>query len=439
MRSFLRRGAFGAALILAAACAPAAQAVEVQTVKSPKGIVAWLVVDRTAPILSVSFAFRGGTVRDPAGKEGLSFMMSTLLDEGAGDLDSLAFQRRLEDLSISFRFDVGRDAYQGSLRTLTRHRGEAFRLLGLALAKPRFDAEPLERSRAQIVSQLTRDQRNPQAVAQRAWIELAYAGHIYSRPVQGTPETIKTVTAAELKALHGGALARDNLIVGVVGDISPAELGTLLDAAFADLPEKSAPYAVPPVTVKPAGETVVKRMPFPQSAVVFGHEGVKRSDKDFYAAYVINHILGGGSFSSRLYQEVREKRGLAYSVYTYLNPLERGALYIGGVGTQNERVKESIEVIRAEWRRMAEGGVTQEEVDAAKQFITGSYPLRFSSAEQIARMLTEVQLEGLEQDFFDKRNAYMNAVTLDDVKRVAKRMLQPDSLIFVIVGSPAGL
>jgi zinc protease len=310
---------------------------------------------------------------------------------------------------------------------------------GLALPPPRSDPEPNERARAQIRAFLRRELTDPNPIAYRTWMKGMYPEHPYGRTVDGTPDTIAKVTREDLVAQHRAAFARDNLIIGVVGNISAEELAPLLDVAFGDLPEKSVPMEIGEVTPHATGEVTVQRMSIPQSVVMFGHGALKRDDKEFYAAMVMNHILGGGTFSSRLYTEVREKRGLAYSVYSFLNPFEKGPLYMGQVSTENARVKESIDIIRAEWKRMASGEVTAEEVDSAKTYITGSYALRFASASDISRMLVNTQVDGNGPDYFDKRNGYIQSVTLADVKRVAARLLQADKLTFFVVGNPAGL
>ena len=436
MRKFL---ALAAALFAVAAFVQPAAAIDVKVVTSPKGITAWLVVDRTAPVLHMAFAFRPGALRYPAGKEGLTNLMTTLLDEGAGELDSLAFQRRMEGLALTWTMNAGRDTIHGNVRTLSRYQNEVFKLVGLALTQPRFDSESIERGRAQLQSHLRQEMTDPNTIAYRTWLKGMYPEHPYGRTVDGTPETIAKITKEDLHALHRAAFGRDNLVVGVVGNISPEELAPLLDDAFGGLPEKAARVDVSEVTPRATGAVMVQRMSIPQSVVMFGHGALKREDPDYYAAVVMNHVLGGGGMSSRLYTEVREKRGLAYSVYSYLNPFEKGPLYMGLVSTENGRVKESIDIIRAEWKRMASGEVTAEEVNDAKTYLTGSYALRFASASDISRMLVNTQVDGYGSDYFEKRNRYVAAVTLADVKRVAARLLQADKLTFFVVGNPVGL
>lgn len=429
--------AVGALALFAVSAASAA--VEVRKVVSRSGIVAWLVEDRSNPILSMSFGFRAGGSFDPAGKEGLAELTSALLDEGAGPMDALAFQKKLENLSIRLQFEVGRDQFHGTLRTLSRNRDTAFETVGLALTRPRFDADAVERMRASLLSSYLRDSRRPRYLARRAFWSSAYPGHPYGRPVSGTDKSLGAITRADLQRFVAGNFARDNLYVGVVGDVTPAQLEVLLDKAFGGLPEKRKPRPVPAAAPKLEGGIVVRRFDTPQSVAMFGQPGLPRRHPDYYAAYILNHILGGGGFTSRLYLEVREKRGLAYSVFSYLWPMRRTSLLLGAVATKNARVAETVAIVQAEWARMAKTGPTAEDLAAAKRYLTGSYPLRFSSSSQIADMLVGLQFEGLTRDYFDRRNGYIEKVTLADVRRVAKSLLKPDRLTFFIVGKPAGL
>ncbi|MBM3558665.1 MAG: insulinase family protein [Alphaproteobacteria bacterium] len=424
------------ALVLAAA---PAGAVDIRRVVSPGGIEAWLVEDRLAPIISLELAVCGGAATDPTGKEGLAELVASTLDEGAGDLDSQAFQSRLEDLSISLSFSADQDAMRGSLRTLSRNRDEAFRLLGLALASPRFDVRSVERVRAQLLTRLARNLQDPGYIAGRALWGRLFPGHPYGRPHDGTPDTLRAITAEDLRAFVPRRFARDALIIGVVGDIGADALGTLLDRTFAALPKSAPAYLLPDVAPLTDGRTHVVEHATPQSTILFAQPGLRRSDPDWYAATVLNYILGGGSFSSRLYSEVREKRGLAYSVYSYLAPLGFSAVWAGGAATANAAVGESVTVIRSVWYDVAAGGIGAEELADAKRYITGSWPLRFTDTAAIAATLVAVQIEGLGIDYIDRRNALVGAVSADDVARVARRVLDPEKLTIVVVGRPDGL
>ena len=431
---------FGLAVLLCVLFAtPQAYAVTIERVLSLGGIEAWLVRDHTNPIITMRFAFRGGAALDPEGREGLANMVSTLLDEGAGDLDSKIFQGRLEDLVITLRFDAGRDNFGGRLRTLVENKATAFELLTLALTRPRFDAEPLERIRSQIFSSLRQEAEDPNTIAGKTLFKTLFPAHPYGRPVDGTLESVATITQTDLKGFVKRRLAKDNLAIGVVGDITAETLKTVLDKTFGGLPAKAWAWAIPEAVLKGQGRTVVVTKPAPQSAIVFADKGPKRQDPDFYAAYVMNHVLGGGGFTSRLYNTVREKRGLAYSVYSALHPLDRAGLIFGGAGTANKSVSETIAVMRGEWTRMATQGMSEKELADAKTFLTGSYPLSFTSSDRIASMLIGIQMDNLGIDYPDRRNGLIEAVTLDDVNRLAKELLRPDQLTVVVVGRPDGV
>ncbi len=435
-RSALTRLLLAAAVLLAPG---AASAVSVERVVSPGGIEAWLVRDSLVPLVAIEFSFRGGAALDPAGRAGLADMTTSLLDEGAGDMDSQAFQRKLSDLAVEMRFSAGTDTIRGSFKTLNRSRDEAVALLRLALTAPRFDTDAVERIRQQILAVLARQSTDPDEIAGRVWWKAVFPDHPYGMPVGGTPQSIASVTVADMRRLVAERFARDQLIVGVVGDITPDELGPLLDRAFGGLPATGSPVQLPEATLYAAGQTFIVRQDVPQSVVLFGHAGLKRDHPDYYTAYVMNYVLGGGSFASRLYDEVREKRGLAYSVYSYLSSMDAAAVHTGGVSTENSRVGESLAVIRAEWGRMGAGGVTEAELKDAKTYLTGSFPLRFTSTASIARMLVGMQYNDLGIDYIDRRNAYIEAVTKDDIARVAKSLLKPGDLTFVIVGDPEGV
>ncbi|MGF1641526.1 MAG: M16 family metallopeptidase [Rhodospirillales bacterium] len=434
----VRRIAAAGAVLLVAAFAPAAAAVEVQRIEAD-GIEAWLVEDRTNPIITVAFAFRGGAALDPAGREGLAAMTAALLDEGAGGLDSQAFQRRLEDLAIRLGFDAAADTVGGSLRTLSEHRDAAFDLLRLALTRPRFDAEPVARVRSQMEARLRETAEDPDTLAHERLSAALFPDHPYGRPTGGTPAGVAAIGVDDLRAFVAQRFARDNLVIGVVGDVAPDDLARLLRDTFAALPATAAPAAVAEVRPAATGATLIVDTPARQSAIAFAQPGLKRDDPDFYAATVLNHVLGAGSFTSRLFAEVRERRGLAYTVRTSLVPFAHAGLIVGSAGTANERAAETVAVIRDEWRRLAEEGVSADELADSKTYLTGSFPLRFTSGGRIARILVAMQLDHLGIDFLDRRNGLIEAVTLDDVNRLARTLLDPAALTFVVAGRPDGL
>ncbi len=416
-----------------------AHAIEVKRVLSPGGIEAWLVEDHKIPVVALEWAFEEAGGADPAGKEGRANLVATTLDEGAGPYDSQAFQGRMQDLAVSLSFDAGRDGFTGSLRTLKDNRDDAFELARLALTEPRFDAEAVERVRTSILTSLRRDLADPNYVARRAFYAAAYPDHPYGGEVRGTLESLPNVTIDDLRAFMKSDLGRDRLVVAAAGAITPEELGKALDRIFGGLPATSQAPPLPDVTAKGAGETLVAPRPTAQTLILLGQQGVTRADPDWYAASVMNYILGGGGFTSRLMEEVREKRGLSYGVYSYLIPLDHGALILASGSTVNAKAAETLEIIRAEWKRMADQGATDQEIQDAKTYLTGSFPLQFSSTSAIARIVLQVKRDNLGIDYLDKRDALINAVTREDVQRVAKRLLDPATLLTVLVGRPEGV
>ena len=416
------------------------QATDIRKVVSDKGIVAWFVPDSSVPLLALNVVFRGaGSATDPDGKKGLAEMTSSLLDEGAGNIASADFQRRLEDIAAQMTFSAGRDHFSGRLRTLSSERDDAFDLLRLAISKPRFDQEPVERVRSQLLAALKRNAENPRRISGRTWSETVFAGHPYSRPAMGTEDSLAAISAPDLKSFVGERFTRDRLVIGVVGDISEDELKSRLDSVFGDLPQTGPAFDIPEVQPSAAGKTVVVSKPIPQSVMIVGQKGIKREDPDWYAALLVTRIFGGGGLSSRLYAEVREKRGLAYSVYAYLNPMEKSALIVGGVATQNARAGESLDVIRAEWAKLRDKGITAEELRDAKTYSNGSFPLSLGSSRGIAGLLVGMQISNLGMDYIKNRPSLINAVTLEDANRVARRLYDADRLTAVVVGQPKGI
>jgi zinc protease len=416
-----------------------ARAVEIQEVTSPGGIKAWLVQSPTIPLIAMKFAFKGGAALDPAGKEGLANFLTGMLDEGAGDLDSKTFQTKASELAMKMSFSSDLDSFEGSFQTLSRNRDEAFRLLTLAITSPRFDAEPMERVRGQFLVSARLDLEEPETVASRAWMKRAFGDRPYGREADGTPDSIAKITVADLRDLHSRLFTRKGLIVSVVGDIDPETLKKLLDETFGGLPDRDPP--TPPVETLgapgPALEIIDRDMP--QSIMVFGGPGITRDDPDFIPAYIMSEILGGGSFGSRLTDEVRERRGLTYGVGLGLYPLNEAGVVLGSLGTRNDKAGEALEVIKSVMKRFAAEGPTQRELDEAKTYLTGSYALRFDSNAKIASQLLAIQQDNLGIDYINRRNAMIEAVTLDQVKAQAKRLIDPDNLIVTVVGRPKGL
>ncbi|MCE8553313.1 insulinase family protein [Ruegeria pomeroyi] len=430
--------AFFAALTALMLALPAWAEVKIQEVTSPQGYNAWLVEDHAIPFTALEIWFRGGTSLDAPGKRGATYLMTGLIEEGAGELDARAYARRLEELAASFDYDVTDDTLSVSARFLTENRDEVIDLLRTTLHAPRFDPEAIERVRAQVLSGLRSDETDPHSIAGAALSEAVYGEHPYATEGKGTVDSVAALTRDDILAAFKGALARDRVYVGAVGDITAEELGALLDALLSGLPETGAP--IPDrAQVSVPGPVRVVDFDTPQSVALFMQPGIDRDDPDFFAAYILNHIIGGGGFESRLMQEVREKRGLTYGVYSYLLPKDLASIYMGSVASANDRIAEAVSVIRDVWRDVAVNGVTAKELEDAKTYLTGAYPLRFDGNGRIANILAGMQIQGLPIDYIATRNDQVNAVTLEEINAFAAGFLDPEGLSFTVVGKPVGL
>ena len=413
----------------------AARAMEIQSVTSSKGVTAWLVEDYSVPIVAIRFVFGGGSAQDPPGKEGLANLMTGLFDEGAGPLDSEAFQIKLDDAGAEMSFDESRDGIYGSMRMLAEQRDEAFDLLRLAVNEPRFDQGPIDRIRAQVLSGIVANENDPDTVAQNRWARAVYGDHPYSRSDQGTRQSVAIITQDDLKALHKAVFARGGLHVAVVGAIDAQTLKKKLDMVFGDLPQS--PMLAPVADIEPKlAQRVEVNYDLPQTSLQLAWPGVKRKAPDFFPTVLMNEILGGGTFTSRLFQEVREKRGLAYSVNSSLVNQDHADALIVSTGTRSDRAAETLGIVRDVVKRLAEDGPTEAELAATKKYLIGAYAINnLDSSSSIAATLVELQLDDLGIDYMQRRAAYIDAVTLEQVKAAAKKLLTTEPTIMV-VGPP---
>jgi zinc protease len=433
--------AAAAMALLSTLLAASAWAIDVQRVTSPGGIRAWLVEDRSAPIVSLSFSFAGGSGLDAPGKEGTGAMLAGLLDQGAGDMDSRAFNARRDDLSVRLGFSASLDRFSGSMRALAINREASFDLLRAALLQPRLAPESIDLLRSQMLADLRQAAQTPGAVANRTLQEDMFRGHPYARPPSGTLASVEGLKVEDLQAFARRQFVRDGLIVAVVGDITPAELGRLLDRAFGALPASADTPAAPTPPWRPAagGRTVVKELPAPQSAILVALPGLLRSDPDWEAMAVLNRILGGAGLNSRLSMEVREKRGLSYGIGSGMRTWRQAGLFMVQTSTQNPKAGETLGIVRAEIEKMAKDGPTAAEIDDAKTYLVGSLALTLDSTGAVAGLLHSLQVDGLGPEEIDRRAELIGKVSADDVRRVASRLLKVDQATTVVVGRPVGV
>ena len=429
------RAVFAAVLALAV---PAQAEIPIKEVTSPGGITAWLVEDHNIPFMALEIQFKGGTSLEAPDKRGVINLMAATLEEGAGEMDSRGFAEARDALAASFRFDAHTDSVGVSAQFLTENRDQAIELLREALVNPRFDQDAVDRVREQVLSNLRSNEKDPGTLASERFDRLAFGDHPYATTGDGTIETVTALTRDDVVTAHKAAMARDRIYVAAAGDITAEDLGLLLDRLLGDLPASGAPQPPDAPWLLPPGITV-EDFPSPQSTVFFGQKGIPRDDPDFFPAFVLNEVLGGGRFTARLMTEVREKRGLTYGIGTYIVNMDHADMILGQFSASNDKVAEAITVVKSEWGRIGQEGVAPEELEATKTYLTGSYPLRFDGNGPIASILVGMQMDGMPIDYVTTRNAMVEAVTMADIQRVAARVFNPETLHFVVVGQPAGL
>jgi len=436
---------FGRLFQLVAALAllalPAKAAFQIQKVVSPGGIEAWLLEDHRIPLMSLNFTFRGGAALDPAGKEGLAVMTAALLNEGAGSLTATVFQKELADKSIALNYGADFDNFSGSLKALTRYRDRAFDMLALTLTKPRFDPDAVERVRNEMITSIATNIGSPNWIARRTLMETVFAGHPYARPANGTVASVRAIGLADMRQFLKNRFGRDQLLVTAAGDITPAELGASLDRLFGGLPAKAAPFSIPEVSAEAAGKTVTVVRGTPQTIITLAEAGMERKDPDWFAGQIVNYALGGGGFNSRLMEDVRgagAKKGLSYGFSSALTPYAHSGLMLAGGSTKNATAAEVLDIVKTEFGKVHRDGITEAELRDAKIYISGSFPLSLTSTERLSALLMQLRVNDLGIDYLDRRDGLIDAVTLDDAKRVSQRLLDPAKLTTIMVGQPQG-
>ncbi|MEM7680000.1 MAG: pitrilysin family protein [Pseudomonadota bacterium] len=415
------------------------KALNITEVTTEDGLSAWLVEDHTLPIIALDFAFKGiGAAHDPEDKQGLARMASNTMDEGAGDLNSSTFQKELQDLSISLGFSSSRDHFSGSVKTLSKNKARAFELLKLALTQPRFDEQPVERMRNANLSRIRSSLSNPDWISARLLNDKTFSGHAYTKNSGGTLTSLTKVTPDDLRAFTKN-LTKDRLIVSASGDITAKDLKILLDNVFSDLPVTGELEAVPDLEQTNQGKTFLYEMDIPQTIIDMQQPGISRKDPNFQTAQVMNYILGGGGFGSRLMDDIREERGLTYGIYSRLLNLDHYAGLSVSTSTKNEAASEVIERVKVHWNDMREQPVTDQELSTAKSYLIGSLPLSLTSTDKISGLLLSLQLDGLPINYLDQREAAIQSTTKGDILELSKTLLNPESFTTILVGKPQGI
>ena len=412
--------------------------VQIQQFDTPEGISVWLVNEPSIPIVSINVAWPGGSASDPEGLEGLANAVVYQMNEGAGDMEALAFQTRMEELNMSFGCSASRDWTGCSADMLRENADAAMDLVALAMNEPRFDDGPFERFQREALIGIKRRVTSPRFLANEAMEAALYPDHPYARETSAA--SIDALSPSLALSHKDDLMVREGMLVTAVGAISPDELAPMIDKAFAGLPasgdlefpeevELNAPLAAPKLV----------DLPQPQSLVSFMAPGLQRDHPDFFTAYVLNYTFGGGGFESRLMKQLRVAEGLTYGIGTGLGFGGELASWSGRGQTRNETAGRFVDGIKAEMQRISKEGITEQELADAKAYLTGAYPLAFDSNSKIAGQMMGVRQQELGVDYFDRRNAAIMAVTLEDTNRVAAEWLAPERFTFVVVGEPEGL
>lgn len=424
--------------------APAAFArdkvLDIKDVTSDGGVRAWLVEDHSIPVISLQFAFKdAGAIQDPQGKQGLARVLSNTLDEGAGDLPSEAFQKELRDLSIDLSFASSRDSFSGTLKTLSQNKDRAFALMHLALSSPRFDADAVERMIAANQSRIRGSVSDPDWIAARILNDVAYQGHPYALNSGGTLSSLAGITPDDLRGFAKTHLTKDRLRVAVAGDITEAELKTVLDTLFGGLPAAAPKQTPAALALQNKGKTYLYDLDIPQTVIEIVQGGLSPHDPQYHHAVIMDFILGSSGFGSRMMEEIREKRGLTYGIYSSLLHMDHFDGYTVSTSTQNKNVGEMLKLIGEEFGKMRSYPVTQEELDNAKAYLIGSFPLSLISTDRISGLLLSLQMDDLGLDYLDKREAAIQSATTEDIFKIAQKMLAPENFVTVLVGHPEGM
>lgn len=414
---------------------PTSSLADVQVVTSPGGIAAWLVSESFVPIIAMEWTWRGGAAVEPADKRGVGWLLAYMMNEGAGDMDTSAYGARMDDLNLKFACGSWMDWTNCGMTTLKATANESFDMVRQAFSDLRLDDEPFERAKRELIVGLESDETSPKTVASKAMNEALIPRHPYAR--NATEATVKTITRSDVRQLMSQLMTKDKLLVVVVGDITAEELKPKLDEVFGSLPATSTLPVLTDAVPQPApAAPILEELSQPQTLIAFSGPGIRRQDPDFYAAYVLNYILGGGGFSSRLTDDIREKRGLTYGVGTGLSIQPHFWRWTGSSSTMNDKANEVVGLIRENIARLGKEGPTQQELADAKAYITGAFPLAFDSNTKIAENLLGFRQDGLPADYVELRNAYFEGVTLEEVKRVATTYMRPENFTFVMVGKP---
>lgn len=425
-------------LVLLFALVPAAQAgLKIEHWQTASGARVYFVENHDLPILDVSVNFAAGSARDSRAKAGLAGLTQHMAKLGAAGMSDEEISRRSADVGAVLGGSVDADRASFTLRTLSsqRERSQALDIFTRILQQPDFPAAVLEREKARIIAGLREAATQPESLSDKAFASALYGDHPYGLPGDGEPETVAAITRDDLLGFYRSHYAARGAVIAIIGDITRAGAGELAESLTRGLPQGGEVVPLPAVRYPESAREVKIAHPAAQSHILLGYPGVKRGDPDYFPLYVGNYILGGGGFVSRLTEEVREKRGMAYSVYSYFLPLADLGPFQIGLQTKREQAGQALALVRETLQRFIRQGPTAKELLAAKQNIIGGFPLRIDSNGKILDYLAVIGFYGLPLSYLDDFNQQVDKVTVAQIKDAFARRIDPGKLVTVIVGT----
>ncbi|MEE2694983.1 MAG: pitrilysin family protein [Pseudomonadota bacterium] len=408
---------------------------EFQKLKTESGIEFWFVEDKSIPIVSLSYSFKGGASLDHDNKAGISNLMTSLMDEGTRNLSASEFKDLMKINGMKMYFSTEKDRIDGVFQIITSQIDDGFSLFYEALNHPRFDEREIEKIKKQIEASIRIDESDIPKIASDKFNHFFFNKHSFSRKVKGTLDSITRISKDDLISFHKEAFTRNNLNIGVAGNVSERQIKKYVEMVFGKLSNAGESRRLETFPPMPSGKEFYK-IETPQTTVLFGHSGLSRNDKNFFAIRIANYVLGGGGFQSRLYKNIREKRGLVYSVYSYLLSYQNDGVIIGGFRTRNKSVTETIKRVRDEWKKIERKGITKNELDDAKAYYNGSFTRNFTSTLSIAKLLQIVQYYNLGENYFEERKELIDSLKLDEINNLISEFFKSEELFFMIVGDP---
>ncbi len=410
-------------------------ALDFKSLKTDSGIKFWLIEDKSLPLVSVSFLFKGGSSLDPVGKEGVTNLMTSLLDEGSDNFSPSEFKLAMRENGVKISYSAGKEKINGTFQVVKSQIQEGFWLLYESLNKPIFQSDKINEVKSQIEASIKIDQSNISTIASDKFNDFFFINNKLGKAVKGNLDSLSKIKRSDILKSFKKSITKNNLVIGIAGDISSELAKKYIDYVFGNLPINN---SIKPISKIPNLRNGVEifEIDTPQTTVVFGQIGLSRNNKDYFSARIANYILGGGGFQSRLYKEIRERNGLVYSIYSYLLPFERTGIIIGGFQTRNANVKNTIQKVRDEWINIRVNGISKKELANAKTYFKGSFSRNLTTTISIANLLMIVQYYDLGEDYFANRDLIIDNVKLNHVNKLVKNLFDNDKLFFMVVGKP---